>query len=143
MDLLITGVISLVLLVCAVVWVRGHVQSWRKSRLLGLPADERDFRRSQLRRRMQTSIMLGVLAVAIFLGTVLFYLSLPAWLVTSYWCGVVLLSVWITLLAIADLVATHFHFRRLQNRYTAEQIRLEAALRRLQNAAGNGQEDQP
>jgi hypothetical protein len=82
--------------------------------------------------------MLGLLAVAILLGQWItsppFYRIAPL----IFWGVVGLLVLWMGLLAIADLVATHFYFRRLRDGYLVEQTRLQAELRRVQKTLSNG-----
>ena len=55
-----------------------------------------------------------------------------------YWGAVVGLLLWMALLAIVDAWATQFHYSRLRDRFTIEQVRLKAELRRLKAAGGNG-----
>ncbi len=117
---------SLVLLVASAVMLGLHHRTWRHLQEQPLDAREHDFHRRQFRRRMQTSAMLGLLAVAVFIGH---WMTSPplaplAWLI--FWGLVVLVVLWMGLLAMADLLVTRFHFRRLRDDYLAQQTRLKA-----------------
>ncbi len=128
---------SLVLLAASAVMLWSHQRTWRHLQEPPLEAREHDFHRRQFRRRMQTSAMLGLLAVTIFIGH---WMTSPplaplAWLI--FWGFVVLLVLWMSLLAMADLLVTRFHYRRLRDDYLAQQTRLQAELRRLPEAQAN------
>ena len=68
MDLYSLALMSSLLLLAAVGLMVSHVRSWRAFQRTNLAAEEFDYRRRQFRRRMQTSAMLGILAVAMFAG---------------------------------------------------------------------------
>ena len=130
--------VSLFLLTCVAGLIRSHRRTWRRARQSELEAEEFDYRRRQFRRRMQTSAMLGVLAVALPLGDLL-----ANWVESNifqavYWGGVLLLVVWLGLLVLADVIATKYHFGRLRHAYLLEQAKLLVELRRAQVARGNG-----
>jgi hypothetical protein len=55
-----------------------------------------------------------------------------------YWGAVLLLVLWMALLAVADMVATKFHFTRLKTDYMVEQAKLRAQMRKIQGVEGNG-----
>ena len=103
---------------------------------------ERDYHRRQFRRRMQSSGMLGVLAVGIFLGQWIAEVARPA-IVFIFWGGVALVVVWVALLAVADIVATKHHYGRLRQGVLIEQAKLQAQLRRMQEARRNGHRARP
>ena len=105
--------------------------TWRAAR--------RDFRRRQYRRRMQTSAMLGILGAAIFVGQLLLDWAVSSGLLLVYWCGVLALVVWIALLALADMTATHFHYAREKNNTVIEQARLKDELRRARQKDAEAQ----
>ena len=115
-----------------------HGRSWRRARQGELEREEFDYRRRQFRRRMQTSAMLGLLAVGLFVGH-----SMPFWVESivfqaAYWCGMLLLVVWVGLLALVDVIATKYYFGRLRQSYLLKQTKLQAELRQSQTAQGNG-----
>ena len=51
---------------------------------------------------------------------------------------VILLLGWVAVLALADLWSSRMYFGRLRHRYWLEKTRLEAELRRIHAAGGNG-----
>ena len=111
-----------------------HLRVRQGHRRSELPPAQYDFFRRQFRRRIQISVMLGMLAVA---------LAADSWrhprMVELLLLVVMLLLVaWIVLLALADAVASRLHFGRLRNEYVIEQAKLEAEARRLRSVGGNG-----
>jgi hypothetical protein len=112
-----------------------HVRTWRVAQRSLLGDREREYRSVQYRRRMQTSAMLGLLAVAIFAGS---FLTEPPLAVLLFWAAVLVVLGWIALLAVADMVATRLHFGRLQQHYLVEQAKLQAEIRRIRSVRGNG-----
>ena len=119
--------ISLALCVSSAGLIVWHIRAWRRLQNADTEPIERDFRRRQYRRRMQTSAMLGLLGVAIFVGQVLMTLDTPLFLVI-YWSAVLLLLLWMAILAVADMVATSFHYSREKNDYLVEHARLQGEL---------------
>jgi hypothetical protein len=138
-DIWLMLIVSVFLLAFAVGLLIPQVRAWRKLPDLEMPQEERDFRRRQLRRRIQTSAMMALLAIAIGVGTLL---TSPPLAVLLYWGGVLLLLMWIGLLAAVDIWATRHYYGRLRHDYLLEKAKLEAQLRRLQSARGNGEADQ-
>ena len=137
MDTASSTAVAVFLLLCAAGLMTLHVCAWRKSKRQELEASELDFRRRQFRRRMQTSAMLGVLAVAIFIGPLITERGPPT-LVFIFWGGTLLVVCWVGLLAVVDVIATKFHFGRLREKYLIEQAKLQAEIRRIQAKRGNG-----
>lgn len=115
-----------------------HVRTWRRVRQQALQPDELDYHRRQYRRRMQASAMLGLTAVAVFVGQlgISRIESTPA--VFAYWGAVLLMVGWVGLLAAADVLATRHHFTRLRQSYLVEQAKLHSEIRRMQATRGNG-----
>ena len=111
-----------------------HIRAWRRLQGREIGEGERNFRRRQYRRRMQTSAMLGVLGAAIFIGQLLMIWVPSQRFLVVYWSGVVLLVFWVAILALADMTATGFYYSREKNENLVEHARLRAELRR---AAGN------
>ena len=135
MPVLSSVVVSLILFICTLAWMVSHLLSWREVKQRGLEGDELNFRWRQFRRRMQTSAMLGILAVALLVGP--FLTEPPGW-VLAFWGGVVLLVIWVILLALVDVWATKYHFGRVRQTYLAEQAKLQAELHRIRAVRGNG-----
>lgn len=134
MELAIFVAFAVVLagLSAALVW--WHLASWRALRETDLDPEEFDYRRRQFRRRMQTSLMLGAVGVAILIGSRISPQAHPS-LFVFYWWGVGLLVIWVALLAVADMISTRQYIGRLRSRYQRE---LDAARRELLKREGNG-----
>jgi Na+/H+ antiporter NhaD/arsenite permease-like protein len=126
---------SLVVLLVAVGLVVGHLRHWRRIEQSQPEAVEYDFRRRQMRRRVQTSTMLGVLAVAIFISP---WMNRDVWLFTLYCLAMLVLVVWVAMLAMVDFWATRQHYERLCDSHLAKEARLKAELRRIRASEGNG-----
>lgn len=121
-------VLSAILLIASAVWMVRHIQLWNRVRDTVLDARELDFRRRQFIRRMQTSGLMAVLAVAMFAGC---WLTQPPLLVLFYWLMVVGLTGWLMLLAAADMLATRIHFARMEDECKVAQSRLRSQLRQM------------
>jgi hypothetical protein len=127
--------VSLFLLTCAAGLIVSHVHTWRHTQTRATSTEEFEYRRRQYRRRMQSSVMLAILAMAIFVGQ---WITHPPWLPFVYWGAVVLVVVWVGLLAVADMVATKHYFGRLRDDFLIEQAKLRAEVRRLQKSRSDG-----
>ena len=110
-----------------------------------LEPEEREFFRRQFRRRVQTSTLLAVIAAPLPLGQWIIQaadeLREADWPKRTFavWLAVlILLLVWVAVLALADLWSSRLFFSRLRQRYWLEKTRLEAELRRIHGAGGNG-----
>ena len=101
-----------VLLAVSALLIGRHLATWRRVAATSRDADERDFRWRQFRRRVQTSGLLGTVGLAISLGEVL------PWSVAKLvcWAAAVIFTVWMMLLAVADLVATRVHLSQTASR---------------------------
>jgi MFS family permease len=132
------ALVSLFLLGFAAWLMISHVRSWKAYQLQDLDAEDFDFRRRQYRRRMQTSAMLGILAVALFVGRVLTEWLHSGWFAAVFWIAVILVVGWVGLLALVDAWATKHHFGRQHDRYMIERAKLQAEAHRIQSIRGNG-----
>jgi hypothetical protein len=137
-DAWLLAPIWLLLLLCAAGLMALHVRTWRRARQQDLQPDDLDYHRRQYRRRMQSSAMLGLTAVAIFVGQLLTPRIESKLFSLAYWGGVLLVAGWFALLAVVDLLATKHHFNRLWQTYLVEQAKLHAEIRRLRATRGNG-----
>jgi ABC-type xylose transport system permease subunit len=142
MELWFTIAVGLALSATAAGLTVSHVCSWRRFAASADAADanERNYRRRQFRRRIQTSSLLGLLALAIIAGH---WASCPPWrpwAFAFYWGLVVTVVAWVALLALVDLVSTRLYFGRVQERYRLEELRLKAELDRLRRVGNNGHE---
>ena len=87
-------------------------------------ADERDFLWRQLRRRLQASTMMLLLGPAV-LGGELVKSSLYS---IFYWGLVLLIVFWVGVLALADILATQYHYGRQRASQMLELARAKAEL---------------
>jgi hypothetical protein len=141
MDTYSLALISLLLLLAAGGLMFSHAHAWRAFQREQLDPREFDYRRRQFRRRMQTSAMLAVLAVAMFIGHLLTMWLESRTFAVVFWGAVMLVLCWVGLLATADVWATKHHFGRLRDECLVEQAKLQAELRRIQAVRGNGKKD--
>lgn len=132
MNLWHSILVSCFLLICAAGLMVSHRRSWRRARQSELDTEEFDYRRRQFRRRMQTSAMLGVLALTLPVVDWLTARSESGLLHLVCWSITLLLVVWIALLALVDLVATKYHFGRMRHSDLIEETRLRAELHRIE-----------
>ncbi len=139
MDLWTAALVSLLLLGCAAALMVAHVRTWRHAIGCAATREELDYRRRQYRRRMQTSAMMAVLAIALFVGEWLTGMVASRWFAIVYWAAALVLVGWVGLLALVDMLATKFHYDRVRHDYVLERAKLEAELRRIQHSQGNGQ----
>ena len=134
--------VSLGLLAAAVAMMRWHVRAWRASQCEEIDSEEFDYRRHQFRRRMQSSAMLGLLAIALAAGHFLPLWIHSNWFHLAFWCVALLVACWLGLLALADMWATKQHFARQQDRDLVERVKLEAEARRLAARQGIGTDEE-
>ena len=138
MDIYPVIAVSVLMLLAAAGLMVSHVYSWRAFQHQESDAAEADFRRRQFRRRMQTSAMLGLLAVAVLVGYTLTMRMPFSRFTPVYWIAVMAMACWVALLAIVDIWATRRYFGRLRHHCMVEKAKLEVELRRIQAVRGNG-----
>ena len=130
------------LFVIAVCVGMGQVRTFRR----GLPAeaDEADLRyyRSQFRRRIQITGILGLLALGMLAGQWIPERQYPS-LFVIVWSVMGLLACWIALLAVLDLVALRRHALRKFHGYLQEKTRLVGEVHRLRREAGRDRNGHP
>jgi hypothetical protein len=129
---------SVLLLLLAAILMASHLRTWRRVRQRQSMPDELDYHRRQFRRRMQTSAMLGLLAVAMVVGQLIVLHVDSRALVLGYWAAVLLTLAWMGVLAVADVLATKHHFGRLRRTCMTEQAKLQAKIHQIRAARGNG-----
>jgi Flp pilus assembly protein TadB len=137
--------VAVSLLLAAGLLTRSHLRAWQtlQQRRPRLEPSEYDFRRRQLRRRSQTSAMLGLVGIGMLIGRLLIVWRAAPLVVVVFWLGVMGLLVWLALLAVADIVSTRLYFSRLRQNYMVEQARLKAQLRRMEPTGQREQPDDP
>jgi hypothetical protein len=123
-----------------IVW---HLRARRRLQGEEIEPGERDFRRRQLRRRMQTSAMLGVLGVAIFIGQLLMIWVASRLFLVIYWSGVLLLLLWVLLLGVADMAATGLYYSREKSNSIVEHAKLQGELRRARENEAKARNGKP
>lgn len=127
-----------VLLGASAVLICSHIRAWRRFRTQPLEPWEHDYRRRQFRRRMQSSAMLGLLALAVLVGPWMTSPPLTPLVPLAFWGLSLLVVFWVGLLAAADMLSTRYHYARLRDRHRLEQVCLEAQLRRAEQRRANG-----
>ncbi len=138
MEFWVSLLVSLFLLLAAIGLTVMHVRTWRSFRGLELEPDESSYRWRQFRRRMQSSGMLGLLAVAIFVGQWIESPPFAPLVVLLFWAGTLVLVVWLALLAMADIVSTKHYFSQVHRDCLVEQAKLKAEIHRIKSFRGNG-----
>jgi hypothetical protein len=104
-----------------------NARSWQAARALPEDSPERAFAWRQFRRRMQTSGMIAVLGLAMFVGQ---FVTSPLW-IGPYWLGVLCLLGWVLLLALLDIGAIHKYYGSLRAEHRTQLAAMEARLRQL------------
>ena len=131
---------SIGLLLIVIVLLVVHVRSWRRARREATEPVELRFAWRQFRRRMQASAMLGIVALAIPLGSSIPYRERPN-LFVYFWFAVAMLVTWVLVLAMLDMFATARHGVHASRRNLIEQAKLRARLERHHLGGGNGHHD--
>ena len=130
-----TLIVSLSLLVFAALLVASHLRTRRgEAAMLVAGSRQAHFAHGRFRRRMQASVMIGIAGIAIFAGQ---WLPNEPLLFACYWLAVVLWVLWISALAMGDMLATQRYFHRAQHDELIEKAKLEVQLR-VRDHEGNG-----
>jgi hypothetical protein len=150
-KLLQIALLPAVLVVISTLLVVWHVRSWHAVRDGQADDADRDFHWRRFRRRMQTSIMVGIVGLAVLGGQLLDFRRHPS-VYVFYWTAVVLLLLWIILLALADLISSRRYLQRwnverlvalARLRADAERARSEMARQRQREGNGHAPRDLP
>lgn len=128
----LTSVVAVLLVALSGGLILWHLRARRMNPHDELPEAEQEFARRQFRRRLQTSVMIGIVGAAMFGGQFVGRLWLGA-----YWLGIILVLFWVVLLALGDALASQQHFRRLHRQNMAEQVKLQAEIRRKGHTNGH------
>ena len=128
-------VVALLLCGSSAALIAWHIRAWRRLQGTEIGAGERNFRRRQYRRRMQTSAMLGVLGVAIFIGQLLMIWTVSQLFLVIYWSGVVLLVFWVALWRCSIWRPPVFSTAGRRTRTSSNMPDCKASLRRAQETA--------
>ncbi len=117
--------------------VVSHVLARRSHESEHLDTEERKYRQLQFRRRMQASILIGVAGLAILAGT---WVDGPP-IEALYWCGVLLVVVWIVWLAAADFASTQSFFRNVHRDRVREHAALHDEIEQYYRHQSNGRHE--
>jgi xanthine/uracil permease len=140
-DVIIAGVTGVCLLVIGVSFLRWNVREWREAKNNStLDDQDRHHYHARYRRRSQTSTMLIVLGVLIPATLWTMNHGDPA-VATAMLVALVLLTGWVILLALGDMLATRTYSRVALAKVRQKQRELERRIVELKNRRGNGQQD--
>ncbi len=141
-ETLIAVLAGAALVVLGISMVVGHRRAWdgQKNDPELTEFDRVHFYR-RFRRRMQTSAMLVVLGLLLAVGgTLIPWQNFGAATQLAYWIGVLLLTFWVILLALGDMIATRVHSRISLSQVRQKQRALEQELARLKSRGSNGRD---
>lgn len=133
------------LIVLGVLMIRSHLRTWRRHRddSSSLAERELQFYFAQYRRRMQTSAIIALLGVLLFVGDVVLPRVLPdedfVEVFSIFWTVVLCLTLWIVVLAWGDVTAIRVHSKTVLNRHLGKQRELEEQLTELKKRHSNGE----
>ncbi len=115
-----------------------HVAFWQQLDKGRLEQIDRGYFRAQLRRRLQTSIAIGIVGLGILASN---WIAGPV-VMLLYLVGLVLLVCWILMMAVMDLLSTQGYLRHLRIVHRKQRIEMEneiKRLRKIRRSGGNGQ----
>jgi len=141
---LITGTL-LILFGGGYVW--RHINA-RKAQLADPESapEDRAFERQQFRRRVQTSGLICLIGILIIVGDVVIpwgrngrgdKIAATFWF-AIYWCGVILIALWVMLLALGDFLAIRTNSQGKLSRLRAAQQSLQREAERLKSERRDG-----
>ncbi len=122
------------LIVLSIALVVSHWVARSSHETAALDPHERTYRRVQFRRRMQASVLIGAVGLAIIGGL---WVDEPPG-EALYWCGVLSAVVWIIFLAGSDAASTQSFFREFQKQRIEEEELLRKEIDRYRRHEGNG-----
>jgi hypothetical protein len=137
MQLTPTLFLAACIMLTAVGLVYWNLASWRLAQEQERDADKLAFAGRQFRRRVQASGMLFVLGIAFACSALIVPQRQPL-LFIAYWLVIALVTAWMGLLAVGDLLATHFRFKRLLHERALENARLKAESERARQPLNPG-----
>jgi hypothetical protein len=138
------------LVVGAVLVVLAAGLGWRqwtiwKAGPAGMPLEDSTRKQAwrQLRRRLQVSLVMGLVGVMIPMGDMLPVFRKSPRLFVIYWLVVLAAVVWIVLLALGDLASNLAFSRVARNQLRRERESLESALRQYRTQSNGKHTDEP
>jgi hypothetical protein len=129
------------LLVLGISLIWAHQRARRVAASEGEPEDEfeRRYVASRYRRRMQTSALIALIGVMVAASPLVIPDPRTApKLFGIWWLSALLVTMWVVLLAVADIMATKAHTTIAHARIRVHQEQLERELREMQKHKGNG-----
>ena len=138
-DWFVAVAVGGMLIVIGTLMIRAHLNTWREQRQdTSLDEMDRKHYYRRLRRRTQTSALIVVLGILIPLGDSPFVWGQGPAVSTLCWIAALIITGWIILLALADLVATRSHARVALSRIQQKQRELEGKVEELRKRGSNG-----
>ncbi len=135
-------VVGIILIVLAVGLAWQQWVGWKRGSAGLLSDDEaRQHAARQFRRRLQVSVMLGIVGLMIPLGDLLPVFRQSPQLFVIYWLIVLAAVVWIVLLALGDLASNLAYSRVARNRLRRERRTLEDELRAYRSQTNGRHQD--
>ena len=128
-------VFGLVLLAISAGLVIWNVMSGRNSERQEQDEAIRRHEQSVMRRRVRTSVAIGLVGLAVIGGT---WVSNPL-SAALYWLGVLFAVLWITYSALADMVSSRSFYRNMHTQQLVKNAALRAQIEQLRRRQGNGQ----
>ncbi len=134
----LASVFPLLLVAVSILLVASHLSARRRAERRELEADQRDFLARQFRRRMQASVMIGLLGLALLAGVVFPWANHPL-AFAIYWIIVIVFTLWLIALAAADAISSTSHFRQQALEHRIHRAKLEALLARHKEHGRGGE----
>lgn len=138
-EKMIAGGFGLLVTVAGLFLLRHNVRNWRLQKSdPELDHFERRHLYKRFRRRVQTSATVACLGVAIALGGTVPLLQQNPLVTTIYWSVVILVTLWVILQALGDMLTTTAHSRAALARIREKQRELARQVAELKNQDSNG-----
>ena len=131
---------GVVVAVVGLIMIRSHRSAWRDQKNdPGLDDAERAHLHRRYRRRMQASGTVVLLGALLALGGgAIPWVQLPPLAFDIYWGGVLLLTAWVIVQALGDMLSTGAHAKASLSQVRAKQRELERQLEEYKSRRGNG-----
>ncbi len=136
-------VVGVVLVLIGAVMMRSHRLVWsRQKNNPSLDDEDRQHYYARFRRRTQTSRLIAIIGLLLPLGGALLpmigIMQQNPMLLTVYWTVVLVLTLWVIVLALSDLMSVGAHSRAALARVRLKQRDLEQEAARIKSRGSNG-----
>ncbi len=139
---LIAAAFGLVVAVIGAIMIRTHRRAWDMQKHdAALPDDDRLHFAKRYRRRMQTSSSVVVLGLLLALGGLMPWGQFPL-AFACYWGGVLLLTAWVILQALGDMLSTGARAKVSLAEVRQKQRELERQLEVYKSRRSNGRHEE-